>query len=168
MTHPLKYNTFTICMIVSNTTEINWITHPEAARYFMTLDEVVDVLTSSLEFPHRSLLLPDMGDERNIVDLAAFLMNLFSVHSGVRYVGLKASEKCREQLTYDYEYVGAADVQRPARILSNSFDRDHFSNSLARLLHLIYNRSKSGLIETLSQIVPEFVPSPTFLALCRQ
>jgi FlaA1/EpsC-like NDP-sugar epimerase len=144
------------------------ITHRDAARYFMAPEEVMHALTSGLEFPNHSLLLPDMDEERKIVDLGNFLMNTFAIQTGVEYTGLQAGEKCREQLKYEYEYLERTDVRRLSMILGNNVDGDRFSRGLVRLLSLIYNRRTNGLIEALCAIAPEFVPSSTLLAFCRK
>jgi FlaA1/EpsC-like NDP-sugar epimerase len=140
------------------------ITDLQASRYFVTMDETVSLLLSSLAVSDNSLLLPAMGDPRRIVDLAAFLLNEFQcVFPGksLTFIGLRDGEKRAEQLIYKHEYLGAGPVPHLRRILNSGVpDWEEFAENLGRLLELVVEGRTTGLIEALSRIVPEFTASP--------
>jgi len=140
------------------------ITDLQASRYFVTMDEAVSLLLSSLAVSANSLLLPAMGDPRRIVDLAAFLLNEFQCVSpgkSLIYTGLRDGEKRAEQLIYQHEYLGAGPVPHLRRILNSGVpDKEEFAENLGRLLELVVEGGTTGLIEALSRIVPEFKASP--------
>jgi FlaA1/EpsC-like NDP-sugar epimerase len=141
------------------------ITDPKASRYFVTLDDVVAVLLNCLKCPSSSILLPDMGIQKKILDLAEFLMRQFSCEKmgEARFVGLRDGEKCCEQLVYDFEHLEKTCVQDLYRVCGNCLDGSSFSDKLARLVQIIEARRITELIEVLSAVVPEFSPSQTLL-----
>jgi FlaA1/EpsC-like NDP-sugar epimerase len=142
------------------------ITHPDASRYFVTLDDVVVVLMNSLQCPSSSILLPDMGIQKKILDLAHFLMRPLSFDRKskvLRFVGLRDGEKCSEALTYDFEHLEETNIPSLYQVCGNCLDGRSFVERLGRLLQIIETRHVDGLIEVLSEMVPEFNPSPTLL-----
>ncbi len=142
------------------------ITDPNASRYFVTVEEVVNVLMNCVDLPYSALLLPDMGSERSILDLAGFLIRHCAsdgARTTLKTVGLRDGEKRNEELTYDYEYLVKTTVPRLYRIYGRSHDGTAFLDNLARLAESISGRRTAGLIQALRAMVPEFTPSPTLL-----
>ncbi|MGC2695928.1 MAG: polysaccharide biosynthesis protein [Candidatus Angelobacter sp.] len=142
------------------------LTAPQASRFFITREEAVTFLVRSLEIPENSLLLAEMGCPQKIMDLANFLLREFALDGGgaICVTGLRDGEKLSEQLLYDYEHLEHTQVQRLFRIVNdNVLDRDRFAEDLGHLLELVVARKKCGLIQALSNIVPEFEPSQTLL-----
>jgi FlaA1/EpsC-like NDP-sugar epimerase len=140
------------------------ITHPDASRYFVTLDDVVALLMNCLQHPSSTILLPEMGIQRKILDLAEFLMRQFSFdRKSMRFVGLRDGEKCSEGLTYEFEHLEETGTPCLYRVRGNPLDGHSFFDRLARLLQIIETRHITGLIEVLLEMVPEFSPSPTLL-----
>jgi FlaA1/EpsC-like NDP-sugar epimerase len=143
------------------------VSDPEAARYFLTLEEAATFLLKSLQIPESSLLLPEMGSPRRIVELAEFLLNEFGRENGsrtMRFTGLRPGEKCSEQLTFDHEYLRKTKTPHLYEVCGNSIsDPERFANDFGRLMELVLHRSKKGLIESLSNLVPEFAPSAALL-----
>src|SRR5882724_11008220 len=142
------------------------LTAPQASRFFITREEAVTFLVRSLEIPENSLLLAEMGRPQKIMDLADFLLREFALDGGgaICVTGLRDGEKLSEQLLYDYEHLEHTQVQRLFRIVNdNVLDRDRFAEDLGHLLELVVARKKCGLIQALSNIVPEFEPSQTLL-----
>jgi FlaA1/EpsC-like NDP-sugar epimerase len=79
------------------------ITHPDAQRYFMTVEEAASlVLLSAAYDAPGGLFVLDMGDEVRIERLAERLVRLKGLRPGrdivVRYTGLRPGEKLREEL----------------------------------------------------------------------
>ena len=143
------------------------ITDPLASRYFLTLDEVVALLLKSLELSGNSLLLPELGKPQKIVRLADFLLDRFGVRPNAEIltvIGLRDGEKQSEQLIYGYEDLEATSIPQLYRIRGSKIsDSNAFIENLGQLLELVRARQARPLMEALMAIVPEYIPSPTFL-----
>ncbi|MBV9598212.1 MAG: polysaccharide biosynthesis protein [Chloroflexi bacterium] len=84
------------------------ITHPDAQRYFMTVEEAASlVLLSAAYGAPGGLFVLDMGHEVRIERLAERLVRLKGLRPGrdiaTRYTGLRPGEKLREELHSDDE-----------------------------------------------------------------
>lgn len=143
------------------------ITDPFASRYFITLDETAAFLLKSLELPESSVLLPELGTPLAIGDLANFLLCEFGdgKHTPqLSFIGLRDGEKQNEQLIYSYEHLETTSVAQLYKVCGSEIsDRETFIRKMADLLDLVRACCTKGLVEALTAIVPEYVPSPTFL-----
>jgi FlaA1/EpsC-like NDP-sugar epimerase len=141
------------------------ITDPRASRYFVTMDEAVSLLLSSLASSDNSLLLPEMGSPRRITDLADFLLNEFQYvvpNKSLTFTGLRDGEKRAEQLIYQHEYLAPGPEPHLGRIFNSGISNaEEFAENLGQLLELVVEQRAEGLIEMLSSVVPEFTASPT-------
>lgn len=143
------------------------ITFPLASRYFLTMDEAAAFLMKSLELPETALLLPELGNSLKITDLAHFLLR--EICGGLRtellsFTALRDGEKQNEQLIYSYEHLEATSIAQLYRIRGSEIsDPEIFIRKLGDLLELVHARCTKGLVETLTAIVPEYIPSATFL-----
>jgi FlaA1/EpsC-like NDP-sugar epimerase len=143
------------------------ITDAQASRYFLTVEEATDFLIVSSNMRGSSLLLPEMGRPRRIVELAEFLRRELGhkdLNDYVNFAGLRDGEKRSEQLTYDCEFLRKTGVPRLDEVCGNSIgDQEKFADNLGRLLELVLCQDKSGVLDLLLSLVPEFVPSRTLL-----
>jgi len=143
------------------------ITAPLASRYFITLDEAAAFLMQSLELPESSLLLPEMGNPITVMELANFLLYELRIHTPTpppSFIGLRDGEKQNEQLIYSYEHLKTTSIAQLYRVCGSEVSApETFIEKLAALLELVRARRTRGLVEALTAIVPEYVPSPAFL-----
>jgi FlaA1/EpsC-like NDP-sugar epimerase len=83
------------------------VTHPDVARYFMSIPEAVAlVLQAAAIGKSGQLMMLDMGDPVRIMDLARqliFLAGKMEHEVGVRITGLRPGEKLFEELSCDWE-----------------------------------------------------------------
>ena len=139
------------------------VTDPQAARYFVTMEEAADFLIAAAQMSTSSLLLPKMGTPRRITELADFLRNQLGSENGrerVEFIGLRDGEKLCEELTYSYEYLVEAGPTGIRKICGNAIaDPERFSDNLGTLLEGVRKGRKENLIASLSNLVPEFIPS---------
>jgi len=93
------------------------ITHPDAQRYFMTVEEAASLVLQSAAYDEPGgLFVLDMGDEVRIERLAERLVRLKGLRPGrdvaVQYTGLRPGEKLREELHSEDERL--VPTERPA------------------------------------------------------
>lgn len=142
------------------------ITEPLASRYFVTVEETVAFLMQTSRL-RAALLLPEMGRQRRIIELAAFLQK--EVGRGTKsmeteLVGLKDGEKHSEQLIYDYEHLRDTGIPELREICGNRIsDWEKFTDTLQRLLKVVIQGRGKAVLDYLFDLVPEFLPSPTLL-----
>ena len=75
------------------------VTHPDATRYFMTVEEAVQlVLQAGAIGDGGSVLVLDMGEPVNIADVAEQLAQSVKPARRIEYVGLRQGEKMHEDL----------------------------------------------------------------------
>jgi len=137
------------------------LTHPEAARYFMSLREAVEAILAAGAFPCGGrILLPELGPPIGIKELARYLIS--AAGNGplpVRVTGLRPGEKVNEDLLFASEArTGRAGplevVESPAPAPS----------ALAAMIgRLRAARSTPSLLAALAAAVPEYSPSGLLL-----
>ncbi len=120
------------------------VTHPEAARWFMTLKEAVAaILAGGRAEVEGRILAPELGEPTLIADLAAFLIGAAEVP--IVFTGCRPGDKLTEEL------VSKSDTCRlqPAEL----------EDIMQQLGDSIASHDVRALIRTLSAVVPEYVPS---------
>jgi len=125
------------------------VTHPEAARWFMSLTEAVHAVlacgTAKIEGGEIEgrISVPELGEQTRIADLAALLIGTAEVP--IVFTGCRPGDKMTEEL------VSKSDTCRlqPAEL----------EEIIERLSDCIYSHDIPALIRTLCAVVPEYVPS---------
>jgi FlaA1/EpsC-like NDP-sugar epimerase len=87
------------------------ITHPDMTRYFMTINQAVDLMLHagdrlSRATRHEWLYVLDMGKPVRIVEMAERLIEMSGLRVkdiGIEIIGLRPGEKLHEELTYPWE-----------------------------------------------------------------
>lgn len=140
------------------------LTHPNAARYFMTVEEAVGlVLQASVLSKGGEIFVLKMGEQIRIMDLARSLILLSGLEPDrdveIRVVGLKAGEKMTEELIEDSS--GQEQSEHPEIMILRSENR-RIDSLAAKMLNmeLMSLAPGSALIRGLSQLVPTFTPDP--------
>jgi FlaA1/EpsC-like NDP-sugar epimerase len=143
------------------------VTEPIAERFFITAEEAVGFLLDSLRIPESTVLLPEMGERRKVIDLLSFLARTYQpegLDHRLNIIGLRNGEKLSERLIYDYEHIENTVVDGLYRVSgSRHLDVERFEDDVERLFDLVSAGEKHGLVEALSSIVPEFEASPGLL-----
>lgn len=78
------------------------VTHEDATRYFMTIQEAASLVIETAMFKQGKYIL-DMGEPVSIKELAERFIALSGANVGIVYIGLKQGEKMHEQLTDNEE-----------------------------------------------------------------
>ena len=80
------------------------VTHPDVTRYFMTVNEAVElVIQAAATGSSGEALVLDMGKPVSIDEVARHLIELSGEEIHVEYTGLRAGEKMHEDLFSDSE-----------------------------------------------------------------
>lgn len=139
------------------------VTHPEASRYFLSLEQTVAAILAAANTDcEGKVLLPEFGDPVSIGELAAFLGRELPV----RFTGLGPGEKTAEDLIGpDEEAVGLIDG--PLTVVnSRKLSYEDCECAVQRLARCIGRRDMAGLLETLVWLVPEYEPSEWIAGQC--
>jgi FlaA1/EpsC-like NDP-sugar epimerase len=135
------------------------VTHPEASRWFMSLNQTVDTILASggAELDGR-IFIPQLGAPTRIVDLARFLIGA-AADIPILFTGCRPGDKLTEELvsrseTKEGTIPGPLDVIGTCRILPAEL-----AEIVQRLGDCIASHDVPELIRTLCSLVPEYVPS---------
>jgi len=143
------------------------VTEPIAERFFITAEEAVGFLLDSLRVLESTVLVPEMGKPRKVIDLLSFLAQRYDpagLEHRFNVIGLRDGEKLSEQLVYEYEQLENTVVDSLYRVVDSRYlDIDRFEDGVEHLFDLIAAGRKHGLAEAMSSIVPEFEASPGLL-----
>ena len=142
------------------------VTDPAARRFFLTLDEAVDLLLAAVGPEPPVLLAPDLPTPHFIVDLARFMAGELSPGRGVRieFSQLRAGDKEAEILWSSTENVVDTTVGSLLRIESPMLDAPRLRSALDTLRSALDSRDSIAVLGILRDLVPDYTPSDTLLA----
>ena len=130
------------------------VTHAHASRYFLSRDEAVSaILAAGAAACDGKILLPDFGEPVRVADFAAFLSG------NIRFTGLRPGEKLTEDL------IGAKEtrigtVPGPLTVIeTDTLSKRECEKAVAALSACVAHRDLNLLLETLRELIPEYVPS---------
>jgi FlaA1/EpsC-like NDP-sugar epimerase len=145
------------------------VTHAEATRYFLTLQEAVDLIVLASELPgDANILIPDLGEPVKILDLASRMIKEagFDVEKEIpiTFTGLRPGDKMTEHLASPGETVEPTDDPRLSRVKVPEIYPDRFDVLMVNLTSAVDRRDLRAMLETMRCIVPEYEPSDSLLA----
>jgi O-antigen biosynthesis protein WbqV len=142
------------------------VTHPEVARFFMTVREAVElVLQAAALSPagdnadvRGKIYVLDMGEPVRITDLARQMIRLAGLRPerdiGIEFIGLRPGEKLREELFHPAEAV--MPTGNPAIRLAAPRTADY--PMLARSIDELDEHARAGHDERVLQLLERLVP----------
>jgi FlaA1/EpsC-like NDP-sugar epimerase len=147
------------------------VTDPAARRYFLTMDEAVNLLLFAAGRPESSTVLaPALPAAHGIVELAGFMARALAPGREIPicFTGLRPGDRLAERL---WEDSGLARPAGSGDLLSVQSSRPapmQFESGLAALRAAARERNLSAALAQLRALVPGFHPSQTVLALARE
>jgi len=134
------------------------ITHPEAQRYFMSINEaVLLVLQASAMGEGGEIFVLDMGEQIKIVDLAKDLIILSGLvpekDIKISFIGLRPGEKLKEELFLNRERDAATCYDKIFVAPPDKFDIRSLKREIRRLLECAQNYDYVRVRELLNEIV---------------
>ncbi len=141
------------------------VTHPEVARYFMTISEACRlILQAGTMGDGGEVFILDMGSPIKIMDMARDLIKRSGfrpdVDIEIKVVGLRPGEKLQEELITEEEDI----VHSPHKRIfilrpKNKCDVDWLNQKIEELIQFAMVQDVLGIKLKLKEIVPEYQPT---------
>jgi FlaA1/EpsC-like NDP-sugar epimerase len=143
------------------------VTHPDAQRFFITLDQAVRALFGALDLRSApTLLLPSIGPAVRILDLAQHLIEIHHSLVSIEFTGMRPGEKVSERLVSSREvlspqaeldHAGLHAIETPIPTAAE------MSVALDTLNEAMRRRDLQKLLRGIRSLVPEYEPSSLIL-----
>jgi FlaA1/EpsC-like NDP-sugar epimerase len=144
------------------------VTHPDMARYFMTIHEAVQLVIQAGDLGAGSgdVFVLEMGEPVRILDLARNMISLAGyepdVDVAIEFIGPRPGEKLREELFTSDEKARPTTAERIVRaVRSRPLDPDWVGRSVDRLESLVAAGDEAGLADRVVEVVDERVAGST-------
>jgi FlaA1/EpsC-like NDP-sugar epimerase len=141
------------------------VTHPEATRYFLSLEEAVDLILQTSAAITGGLFIPRVTDSVNIWNMALELIKKANSENHreieVLFTGLRPGDKLSEEFLYPDETALPTEYPRLLRV--RAFDRSFhdFESNMKRLSETVQARDIALSLEAICRLVPEYRPTET-------
>ena len=144
------------------------VTHPDMARYFMTIHEAVQLVIQAGDLGAGSgdVFVLEMGEPVRILDLARNMIVLAGyepdVDVAIEFIGPRPGEKLREELFNSDEKARPTTAERIVRaVRARPLDPDWVGRSVDRLESLVASGDEAGLADRVVEVVEERVAEST-------
>lgn len=136
------------------------VTHPEAARWFISLDQAAHaILAGGMADLEGNILAPELGAPTRIADLGKFLIEAAGAEVPIVFTGCRPGDKLAEELFFQNE-AREGTVPGPLQVFRTCrMQRAELAEVIRRLSDCVSTRDVPALIRTLCSVVPEYVPS---------
>ena len=139
------------------------VTHKDIVRYFMTINEAVQlVLQCWTQSKGDEIFILDMGEPVKILDLAKLMIRLkgFEPYKdiNIKIIGLRPGEKLYEEPLTKIEQVSVTKNKKIYIITKDEeFDHIEFINKVIELIKMCDKQHINELKEKLKEIVPTYI-----------
>lgn len=133
------------------------VTHPEARRFFLTLDEVVHLLSQAMQMNEPGIFIPDPGEAILITDLAQRMLAASGSDLPVAFTGTRPGDKLDETLLSPAERVDAEAAPGLRRIVSPM--RADLAVRMDELAFAVADRDLPRVLRIVQELVPDYQPS---------
>jgi FlaA1/EpsC-like NDP-sugar epimerase len=139
------------------------VTHPDAQRYFITLDRAVEALFAALQSHSNSaILMPDLGAPIRILDLAQHLLQIHASSAPIEFTGLRPGDKLTEHLLSSRERLSSQPILGTSilhTIETSSPAPGELHAALNDLREATHTHNLPRLLQAINTLVPEYQPS---------
>jgi FlaA1/EpsC-like NDP-sugar epimerase len=144
------------------------ISDPAARRFFLTLDEAVNLLLFASTYTGSSVLLaPTLVADYEVRTLAHFMAGQLAPGRDVPvcFTGMRPGDKLTERLWSSSDMVHPVDVGNLVSIQASRLTHAQLESGLAALHTAAEDRDLAGALAQLRSLVPDFCPGQTVLGL---
>lgn len=144
------------------------ITSPLARRYFLTIDEAVNVLLAAAVEPERpSILAPALPAPQLVVDLGCFMARALAPGRTIpiEFIGTRVGDKETEQFWTAIEIAKPAESGKLLLIESPLPASAELHSALVKLHAAVDARDLPGATALLCGLAPDYEPSPALREL---
>jgi FlaA1/EpsC-like NDP-sugar epimerase len=146
------------------------VTHAEASRYFLMLNETVELIMAASAFEGSgAIFIPKMCEPVKILDFARSMIREANLETPrdieIVITGLRPGDKLAEELAYSYEVLQPSSDERFYTAVGPRVDVKPLEASLETISQSIRERNLSTMLDAVGKVVPEYKPSETLLAL---
>jgi len=146
------------------------VTHPEVRRYFLTLDDAVDLVLRAASLDGSGqIFVPQLGEPLKILDLARHLIGQAAAEAAkdisILFTGLRPGDKMTEEFISKGESLDPTADGRLLQIGPSAIAPSGFDASMADLVDSLSKRDLPKLLDVLCRSVPEYRPSELLLGL---
>ncbi len=137
------------------------VTHPDIIRYFMTINEAVQLVLRAAAFANdNEVFVLDMGKPVKIKGLAEQMIRLAGLRPyediDIEYTGLRPGEKLYEELLMAEEGLQKTSDERIFIGKQRELDEEEFLNNLELLRQKAEANDQHGVIEMIKIMVPTY------------
>jgi FlaA1/EpsC-like NDP-sugar epimerase len=135
------------------------VTHPDARRYFLTLDEVAALLSEAVAHRVSGLLVPEPGEPFRIADLARRMIEASEPNRAceIVFTASRPGDKLDESLLSPTETDAGPATPSLRRILTPAEPDLHAA--IGNLETALAHRDLSDLLRAVRSVVPDYEPS---------
>lgn len=134
------------------------VTHPQARRYFMTLDEVIRLLAQAMTNEDAAgVLIPEPGEAMRITDLAERMIAASGRAVDIACTGERPGDKLDEALMGAEERLEGGATAGLRRVLSPRAER--LELHLRSLQTAVAARNIAEALRVVGELVPDYEPS---------
>lgn len=139
------------------------VTHPEVSRYFLKIDEAVELIFLAAAFEGGGIFIPQLGAPMKIVDIAQHLISQdqSAVENTipVTFTGLRAGDKMAEVFLSEEETAEPTIDRRLSRVTNKKISDVGLHLDMDKLSNSVQQRDLTSMIEILCRIVPTYRPT---------
>jgi FlaA1/EpsC-like NDP-sugar epimerase len=139
------------------------VTHPEVSRYFLKIDEAVELIFLAAAFEGGGIFIPQLGAPMKIVDIAQHLISQdqSAVENTIpiTFTGLRAGDKMAEVFLSEEETAEPTIDRRLSRVTNKKISDVGLHLDMDKLSNSVQQRDLTSMIEILCRIVPTYRPT---------
>jgi len=147
------------------------VTHPEAERYFFTLDDTLEIILGAATMPGGTFI-PALPPALRIADLAERMIReargAASRDVSIKFTALRPGDKLHEEFVNPDEILEALAGRQLSRVHGPVLDALKFDAAMPRLERAVEQRQLGTAMEILREFVPQYQPSASLLALLHE
>lgn len=141
------------------------VTDPKATRYFLSLDEAVDLILETSAATCSGIFIPKVSEPLNILKMALEMIKNSKSENHreieVSFTGLRPGDKLSEEFLYSDESATPTDNPSLLRALFKARDFGDFDINMKLLSESVQLRETASALEVLRRLVPQYRPSET-------